>query len=117
MEVSKEEISRVLMEFDIPEYFVGFSFLVEALSYMVAQENKPGTMKVYKHVADKFNTYDMRVERNIRRCIEKAWGSNKTNIMQQKYFKGIYGVNDYPRNGQFLQMMRTYLRSETFLKK
>ena len=76
--VSASKISRFLMDFEFAPKYLGWSYLVEAIEYIVLNGGVVGNLqsKAYSYVASRFFTKVASIERNIRMAIENAYKNN-----------------------------------------
>lgn len=72
---SEREVRDLLCSLNIPCYFKGFPYLVDAILLTCAKndrDKKRQTMALYEKIAEKHRTTPSRVERTIRTAIKKA---------------------------------------------
>ena len=85
----------------------GFPFLADAIHTKMCHQNKSTmvTKDIYPHVAHKYETTDMNVERCIRIVINACWKKNKDG------FEEIAGhpLTHKPSNSEFIDMVAYYL--------
>ncbi|MDR0850302.1 MAG: sporulation initiation factor Spo0A C-terminal domain-containing protein [Christensenellaceae bacterium] len=73
--VSASRIGKVLMDFGFSPKYLGSSYLVEAIEYIILNGGIVGNLqtKSYSYVAAKFFTTTMSIERDIRMAIANAY--------------------------------------------
>ena len=110
-DVTRDEIIfNYLRVLGVPAHVTGYWYLKESIDYWVEHYGQliGLTTEVYPHVAKKFNTTGLRVERNLRHAIECAWdnGGMASIDAQHKIFG--YTVNDAkgrPTNKEFIALI------------
>ena len=91
-----DEIKKELLELEFNADSIGLVYWIEAIKYIRNNPLSWDVMEIYDHIADKFNTTGIRVERALRHAITPA----KKNIQEKyKYYRPI-------RNQTFLNLIR-----------
>lgn len=110
-DVNRDEIiANYLRVLGVPAHITGYWYLKECVDYWVEHYGQliGLTTCVYPHVAKKFNTTPVRVERNLRHAIESAWDNGGVASIDAQHKIFGYTVNDAkgrPTNKEFIAMI------------
>ena len=105
-----EVIANYLRVLGVPAHITGYWYLKESIDYCVEHYGQVigMTTVVYPHVAQKFGTTGVRVERNLRHAIECAWDNGGVSSIDAQHKIFGYTVNDAkgrPTNKEFIAMI------------
>ena len=107
-------VHRVLNLVGAPTKVMGYRYLVEAICITVRKIEATGMMTKYLYpaIADMFGTTAHRVERDIRRCIERAF-DNIENEVKLEYFGSTVDLKSGKvTNREFISKMALVIRNQ-----
>ena len=102
------KINKLLLELGIAPNLTGFKYLVEAISIKV-QNSDTNATDIYYQIAENQNTTSVRVERDIRHAIEKAWNNGNHDLQSKLFGYSISGEKKKPKNMLFIAGIVLYL--------
>lgn len=97
------KVYKILEECGIPNYYIGFEFLKDAIIIILDDsESNWITKTVYPKIASKHGTKISCVDSNMRYAIEMAWASGK--------LPKLTTLNIKPSNSQFIFLISNMLK-------
>ena len=95
-----------LNDIGIRKNYTGYYYLVDILDILINQDLKVKSFsrQVYPIIAEKYNTSECTVERNIRNLIDKSWSDK----IRKKLIK-VYDSPNKPHCRQFIYVIRNYI--------
>lgn len=113
-----DEVTQILISFKIPFGMSGFDYLRNAVLKCVEEEEylNQVTNKLYPYLADKFETNQLHIERNIRSAIEKAYDLNGL-LTLNEYCKQVVYKNEYKfTNSEMIVLVLEILKIKLYKK-
>jgi two-component system, response regulator, stage 0 sporulation protein A len=108
----ENDVADALMSLQIPSYFKGFTYLRDAIALTVQDPKsiKDITKKLYRTIADRYNTTPNRVERAMRFAIETAWNKGNVEVLHKLFGYCIDGKKGKPTNVAFIAKIADLIR-------
>lgn len=100
----KRKITGIMREIGVPSSISGYRYIREAVQIMVKNPDL-STMAVYAIVASQYFTKPLRVERNIRVAIEKAWLNGDPDTLTRYFGYTVSCDKGKPTNKEFITMI------------
>ena len=102
-----ERLANIFISVGIPAHIKGYQFLREAIKMAIENPDiiNSITKRLYREVAEKFDTTASKVERAIRHAIEVAWNKGKIENINHLFGIKVYTSNDKPTNGEFIALV------------
>lgn len=87
--------------------YKGYAFIADSIKFAMNNQNKPLTItkNIYPHIAKKYDTTPINVERDIRTIINICWENNKKAMEEIAGRSLIYK----PTNSEFIDMVACYI--------
>lgn len=103
-------ISGIFLELGVPSHIVGYKYLMEAIAICLNSKECLMIQKVYKQIADKYNSTSSRVERGIRYLIEVIYWTGNVNRLNEIFGYTERRMTGRPTNKEFIYGMVRWLR-------
>lgn len=108
----EEKVTYLLRCFGVPTNIKGYNYLKEATIIAVQYKEMPAITKViYPKVAEMFDSTPHRVEKNMRRAIEVAWGRCPQDLMEIMFGYTVSVNKSQPSNSQFISRLVERLKT------
>jgi hypothetical protein len=107
MEVTRDEVKRILLECGVYPKKNGFAYLTEAVAINI--EKPCGVCELYEKVADAFGVKAANVERCIRVCLAEILNSGAIVRLNELFGMKIISDNTYLSNGDFIGIITVCL--------
>lgn len=106
-----QEIRNIVGSFGIPGNYLGFRYLVHAVSLGIEDEDNLlfVTKRIYPIVAKEFQTNAACVERDLRTVVKICWERGNRELLND-YAK--YEMSSKPSTGEFIAIISNHIRRE-----
>ncbi|MDQ7092556.1 sporulation transcription factor Spo0A [Desulfosporosinus sp. PR] len=113
------EVTRIIQQVGVPPHLKGYQYLREAILMVVEEISllDAFTKELYPKVALKYHTTPIRVERGIRRAIERAWDRGNTQSVNRLFGYTVNMGRSKPTNSKLIAIVADKLRMVQLLKK
>ena len=108
------EIAEVLRRIGVPAHIRGYAYLKAAITLALTNMEmlQSVTRKLYRAVAESFNTTGSRVERSIRHAIESAWDRGESAQKEALFGYTIHKAKGKPTNSEFISLITDKLKMD-----
>jgi two-component system response regulator (stage 0 sporulation protein A) len=112
--VIKKIILDNLMIMGIPAHLRGFLYIFEIICYLLIINEERIIFKndIYKMVAEKYNTSEDGVERDIRYAIDIGYSRTQLSINEDSFKNSICVIKNKPTNKQFIMTVSNRIQFE-----
>ena len=105
-----KKTADTLKKCGVPPHLLGYEYLGEAIELVLEDRKlRHKTVKIYHHIAQKFNSTYARVERAMRHAIEVAFNNLSTKTAEELFGNTSHFTKSCPTNSHFIAAVAEYI--------